>query len=142
MQLTDLTPEQLTALKAQLKAATKARSATRGDRNATVDAMLQERDATGFVHTTSDILSKLQAANLVPSTLDKAERAEELKKIQTRKQLLDAKPEFAGKVGYKASPLGVRAISHDAVIDWLMDDENLKSVTPAERKAIIKAMTA
>ena len=137
--VSDLTTEQLKAIRTQLKAQAKQNGERLGERRAIIDAMLQDQDDTGFMHTTADILAALQEAGLVSVTLDKDERAEWLKKVQTRKQDLEKKPEFAGKVGYKASSHGF-SLTPDRVVDWLLT--NSESLTPVDRKAIIKAMKA
>jgi hypothetical protein len=137
--VSDLTPAQLKAIKAQLKAQAKANGAQLEERRTIIDAMLQEQDDTGFKHTTADILAALQEAQLVETTLAKEDRAEWLKKIQTRKQDLEKKPEYAGKVGYKASGHGF-TLTPDRIVDWLMDEVNAAKLTAADRKAIIKAM--
>jgi hypothetical protein len=138
--LNQLTPEQLTIVRKQLREAAKANGATLEQRNSIIDKMLQERDGAEFKHTTANILEALQAAKCVPATLDKHDRTEWLKKIQTRKQLLETKPEFKGKVGYKASGGFGAALTADRVIDWLMTEGNTAKLTPADRKAILKAI--
>jgi hypothetical protein len=137
--LASLTPEQLKVLKAQLKAQAKANGGNLEARRAIIDRMLQEIEGTGFKHTTADILSALQEAKLVDKELDKHDRSEWLKKIQTRKQDLKKKPEYTGKVGYKASAHGLR-LNADTVKDWIL--ENPAKLTPADRKAIIKSLSA
>jgi crotonobetainyl-CoA:carnitine CoA-transferase CaiB-like acyl-CoA transferase len=135
--LASLTPDQLKALHAELKAQKKARSATRGDRNTLLDKMLQEKDGAEFKHTTADILAAMQAKSLVASNLSKEERAVELKHIQTRKQLLEKKPEFKGKVGYKASA-GFNTLTLDRVCEWL----STQDLSKADEQRIINAMNA
>jgi predicted transcriptional regulator len=137
--VSELTAAQLKAIKAQLKAQAKANGAQLEQRRAIIDRMLQETDDSGFKHTTSDILAALQSAGLVEAAPSKEDRAEWLKKIQTRKQDLERKPEYAGKVGYKASAHGF-TLTPDRIVDWLMDEANTSKLTAADRKAIIKAM--
>lgn len=146
--ISDLTVEQLAALKAQLKAQAKANGANLKERNAIIDRMLTEKDGTEFRHTTADILAALQTAKIVEATLAKVERAEWLKKIQTRKQLLekqaneDGTPKYAkGTFGYKASAHVIGALTPDRVVDWLMDDAHVATLTASDRKAIIKALS-
>jgi len=127
--LAELTQAQLTELKKQLKTAKKARSSTRGVWVETVDTALKAMDASGFVNTTADILAKLQVAG----AWDGTERDVELKKVQTRKQLLQKKPELVGKVGYKVSATGF-VLTTDRVIAYL------KGLDASERRVIYTAM--
>jgi hypothetical protein len=102
--LAQLTPEQLLALKGQLKAEKKAKSSNRVGWVATVDKCLQEKELDGtFKNTTADILEALQIAKV----WNGQEREVELKKVQTRKQLL-VKKDQANKLkyGYKTSEHG------------------------------------
>jgi hypothetical protein len=102
--LAQLTPEQLVALKTELKTQKKAKSSNRGTWVFTVDKCLQEKELDGtFKNTTADILQALQIAKV----WDGNEREVELKKVQTRKQQLVKKDE-ANKLiyGYKASEHG------------------------------------
>ena len=140
IKLADLNPEQLATLQRQMREAAKADRAKVKDRWAVVDPMLQERDGAEFKHTTADILVALQAAKLAPATLEKEERAEWLKKIQTRKQVMEKEEGQAGLWGYKASG-GFRALTADTVVDWLLDDENLAKLTQADRNALIKQLS-
>ena len=127
--LAELTQDQLASLKAQLKTAKKARSSTRGVWVEMVDTALKAMDASGFVNTTADILAKLQVAG----AWDGTERDVELKKVQTRKQLLQKKPELVGKVGYKVSATGF-VLTTDRVIAYL------KGLDASERRVIYTAM--
>ena len=145
--ITSLTPEQLKQVKAQLNAQRKQLSGGRDARYAIIDRMLQERDGESFRHTTTDILTALQDAKLVDATLAKDNRAEWLKKIQTRKQSLQKLANedgtlvhAEGTLGYKPSAGGIGALNADRIIDWLMDEANLAKLTPADRKAILKAV--
>lgn len=141
--IAQLTPAQLLELRAQFKALTKANAGQAEQCHTILDTMLQERDGEGFKHTTMDMLTALNKANLVPDTeMTGKPRAEWLKKIQTRKQFLAKKPEFKDKVGYKQSPTGLATITSDKIIDWLMDDDHCQQLTVADRKAIIKQMNA
>lgn len=112
--ISKLSVDQLAAIKKQLKAQKKEKSKGRSTWVATVDKMLQEKDGNSFKHTTADILQALQTAKVWDGT----EREVELKKVQTRKQLLEKKPEFKDKVGYKASAHGF-AVNVDRVIAWV-----------------------
>jgi len=127
--LAELTQDQLVSLKAQLKTAKKARSGTRGVWVETVDTALKAMDDSGFVNTTADILAKLQVAG----AWDGTERDVELKKVQTRKQLLQKKPELVGKVGYKLSATGF-VLTPDRVIAYL------KGLNASERSPIYAAL--
>lgn len=139
-----LTPEQLVALTQQLKAKAKQeRKANAGNRDAwksLVDSMLQEKDGTAFKHTTADMLAALQAKSLVASNLTPDQRAEELKKIQTRKQKLekmrndDGTLKYAkGTFGYKASPHVVGPLTLERVLAWI-------AANPEHKAAIRKAV--
>ena len=127
--LESLTPEQLASLHKQLKAQRKEKSKSRESRNTLLDRMLQEKSGDEFKHTTADILAALQADGFVSSNLSKEDRAIELKHIQTRKQLLDKKPEFKGKVGYKASA-GFNTLTLGRVCVWL------DTATPSDIKYV------
>lgn len=152
MNIAELTAEQLTAIQAQLKAQAserlKEQAKTKDARYAIVDSMLATKlEAGGFMYTTSDILLKLQEQKLV-GELSKEDRAEYLKKIQTRKQNLEKLRDKTGtlvhapgKFGYKPSAGGF-TINADRVIDWLMEDENVATLSAADRKAILKALKA
>jgi hypothetical protein len=135
-----LTPEQVLALSRAIKAKSKARSGDPKARATVIDAMLQEREGDGFKHTTADILSALQSKAIVSSALTADERAVEIKKIQTRKQLLVGKgttdAEVAAlklKYGYKVSANGFM-ITADRIVAWLTD------ATPADKAIIRKAL--
>jgi crotonobetainyl-CoA:carnitine CoA-transferase CaiB-like acyl-CoA transferase len=124
-----LTPEQLAAITKQLRDSKRAKSGDPKKRNPIVDKLLQEKDGTEFKHTTADILAALQAANVVAATLTPEERAAELKKVQTRKQLLVKKPENKGKYGYKQSANGF-SVTLARVLEWL------KTASPQDRKTV------
>lgn len=119
--LSDLTPTQLKELHAQLKAQRKQSSGNRKEWQKTVDSMLQEREGDGFKHTTATILDTLISKNLVPAS---AERKAEIKKIQTRKQLLEKKLDKDGKplfsVGYKPSATAFGPMSVEKVLTWIL----------------------
>lgn len=87
-----------------------------------MDAMLQEQDATGFKHTTGEILAACVAKKLQPKPEGKGARAAAIKKIQTRKQLLEKKVDENGKkmfkVGYRPSDNGL-TMGLDRVLAWL-----------------------
>ena len=123
--LAQLTPEQLLALKCQLKAEKKAKSSNRGTWVATVDKCLQEKENGQFKNTTADILQAL----LVAKAWDGNEREVELKKVQTRKQL-HVKKDAANKdkYGYKASEHGF-GITLPRVIAWLATASDTDIVT-------------
>jgi hypothetical protein len=134
--LADLTPEQLAELNKQLKAQRKANSSNRKGWNEIVDKMLHEKDGDEFKHTTADILAALMNAKLEPSSMDSEARANLLKKIQTRKQLLVAKLKAENKpidVGYRASATGF-SLTPDKVIAYL------KSLDASQRKPILASI--
>lgn len=120
--LDQLTPEQLAQLKTAMRADRKARMGDRKPWNAIVDVMLQEREGDGFKHTTADILAKLQAQKQESASLSTADRIIVIKKIQTRKQLLEKKRDESGKllyqVGYKPSANGLM-MSVDRILAYL-----------------------
>jgi hypothetical protein len=119
--LSQLTPEQIAELRKQMKAEQKQRSGDRESWNKLVDKMLQERTGTEFNHSTGDILAALQADKIVSGNITGKDRAAEIKRIQTRKQLLEKKVGEDGKplytVGYKPSANGF-LMSLDRVIAW------------------------
>ena len=118
--ITKLTTEQLAALRKALKANSSVTDHKQW--NTVVDAMLQGQDATGFKHTTGDILAAVVAKKLMPKPMDKNQRAMAIKRIQTRKQLLEKKVDETGKklfkVGYKPSENGL-TMGLDRVLAWL-----------------------
>ncbi len=124
-----LTPEQIKQLTSQARMQRIAASGKPADRNAVIDAMLQEREGDEFKHTTADILAALIAKSIVSATAD---RPAELKRIQTRKQLLVKKPGNEGKYGYKLTPFGF-TLTVERIVAWLAE------ATPEQRKAIAKA---
>lgn len=120
--LDQLTPEQIATLKSLVKTEAKAARPDRKTWNPIVDAMLQEREGDGFRWTTAQILERLQQEKVVKPSLATPERESEIKKIQTRKQLLERKRDRDGKllftVGYKPSANGV-TITLDRVLLWV-----------------------
>lgn len=140
IKLSDLTGEQIVALRKQMRAEAKANGQTLEARNTLLDRMLQERDGVEFQHTTSDILVALQTAKLAPATLDKADRAEWIKKIQTRKQLMEKKDGNAGKFGYKASSHSFGALTGDKIVVWLSNKDNVKLLSREDVAAIKRVL--
>jgi len=119
--LEQLTPEQLVALKNQLKAQKKARSSNREVWVETVDKMLQEKENGQFKNTTADILDALQVAK----AWDGQEREVELKKVQTRKQLHVKKDASnKDKYGYKASEHGFQ-LTEAKVVAWFTSQDKV-----------------
>jgi hypothetical protein len=138
LSLADLTPEQLASLTKQIKEQRKAKGSNRKEWVTIVDKMLHEttEDKSEFAHTTADILAALQEAKLEPVTMSSEDRAETLKRIQTRKQLLAKKLVAEGKVvdvGYKASSTGF-ALTPDRVISYM------KSLDASQRSVIYTAL--
>lgn len=144
-----LTPAQLAELKKQFSAQRKVVADGRADRYTIIDRMLADTEQPGvWRHTTSDILVALQTEPKcqVPTVLSAEDRAEWLKKIQTRKQHLEKLTDEAGalvhgkgKFGYKPSAGGF-TLTPDRVVDWLMSDENVATLSKADKAAILKAM--
>lgn len=116
--LSTLNAEQLKALRKAMSARAKSRTGDIGKRNKLIDAMLHETEGDGYRNTTSDILAALQAKDIVAKDLTVDERAVELKKIQTRKQLL-VKKDPTAKVGYKVSPTGIGALTVERAVAFL-----------------------
>lgn len=145
--LSKLTDEQMTQIRAQLKAQRATLADGRAERYTIIDRMLVEKDDTGFKNTTADIRAALVTAKLIPAHQQNPEDMKEwLKKIQTRKQHLeketndDGTLKYAkGTFGYKLSAGGF-TLTPDRVIDWLMDEGNLARLSAADRKAILKAV--
>ncbi len=138
--LDQLTPAQIAALAKQLKAQ---RKADMGDHKAwveIVDKMLHEKEGDGFKNTTSDILAALQAKAIVPAALSSEARAMHIKRIQTRKQLLEKKPEHKDKVGYKPSANSFGPLDADKIVAWLQVAGNIESVTVKQAEAIHAAI--
>lgn len=147
--ITKLTPAQLAEVQKQLAAQRAADKPQREKRYAIIDKMLQEKDGDAFKHTTADILGALQTAKLVSADLNKHDRGEWLKKIQTRKQHLEKlvhadgpnKGQLVyakGTLGYKPSAGGIGALTADRVIDWLI--EHSAELSKADKDGIIKAL--
>lgn len=131
IKLEQLNPEQIAQLAKQLKDARKAKSGDPKKRNTVIDRMLQEKDGNDWKHTTSDILVQLQADKVVASDLNAADKAAELKRIQTRKQLM-VKKFGKEKYGYKISANGF-AVTLSRVVTWL------KNTATADDKKAVKA---
>lgn len=127
--LAQLTPEQIKQIMSQARVQRVAASGKPADRNAVIDAMLQARDGDNWKHTTADILDALIAKSIVSATAD---RPAELKRIQTRKQLLVKKPGNETKYGYIKTPFGF-TLTAERVIAWLAEasDEDKKTVRKA-----------
>jgi len=117
IKLENLTAEQLASLHGQISAKRKLVRAGSGSRNAVIDPMLHETNDLGHVHTTADIVVALQAKSLLPKELSKTDHAVEIKKIQTRKQLLQRKGDTS--VGYRASATGFGPLTVERVLTWL-----------------------
>lgn len=138
--LAALTPAQIAQLAKQLKEQKKADAGDHDQWVKVVDAMLHESDANGFKHTTSDILAACQAKAIIPMTISEDGRKAQIKRIQTRKQLLEKKPEHKGKVGYKVSSHSFGPLTKDKILDWFALPANVEALTPSEQAAIVKAM--
>lgn len=141
--LNALTPEQLLKLTKQLA---ERRKADKGDHKQwviIVDAMLRERDGEGFKYTTSDILAATVAKGIVPASAD---RPIQLKRIQTRKQLLEKQRDDKGnlvnegKVGYKASANSFGVLDGAKIVAWLSVTANTELLTVAQATAISNAV--
>lgn len=135
-----LTPEQLKAVRQQLKAQVTARAGNREAWTTLVDGMLQDKVNGEWAYTTADILTALIAAKLeTEQTGD--ERAEQLKRIQTRKQKLHkADAANKDKYGFKPTAHGPMTLSADTVVDWLMTEGNVNKLSNADKKAILKQL--
>jgi hypothetical protein len=146
--IASLTPAQLKKLQEQLKERNKELKGKKDERFAIIDALLQEKDDDGnFVHSTRDILGKLEEAGLVDNTAPNYD-TNEIKKIQSRKQFLEKKRDEAGELvfpegtfGYKASErvgFGMRAAT---VVKFFEDEEQLATLTDDQRDIIVKALS-
>lgn len=142
--LSQLTPDQITKLAKQLKEARKADKVDHDSWVKIVDTALHEREGDGFRWTTGDILSQLQAKGLAKPTLDTEQRQSEIKKIQTRKQLLEKKRDDKGNlvhtVGYKASSNSFGPMDASKIVAWLSVPANVELVSVGQADAITKAL--
>lgn len=142
--LAQLTPAQILQLTKQLR---EARKHDLGDHETwltVVDPMLHETEGEGFRYTTSDILAAVQAKGVVPMQISSDTRIMQIKRIQTRKQLLEKKRGEDGKplhkVGYKPSANSFGPLDAVKIVAWLDVPANLESVTVAQAEAIAKAI--
>lgn len=144
--LSGLNTEQLKALRSDLLKLNKTDKSALEKRNSIIDSMLQVKDADGsFKHTTMDIVAKLQEAKIVPTTLAKGDRQEWLKRVQTRKQLLERQTNEDGTLkhkpgtfGYKSSGTFGNILTAERVTDWII--ENAEQLSATEKAAIIKSL--
>jgi hypothetical protein len=142
--ITKLTPAQLAQVADQLKAKRKLDAGDVKARWAIIDRMLAEKDGDAFKHTTADILTELQTAKIVRTDLTKDDRAEWLKKIQTRKQHLEKLTDESGKLVHAKGTLGYRpsaggfTMTPDRVVDYII--EHGDKLSPADKAAILKAL--
>jgi hypothetical protein len=141
--LASLTPAQLATLQHQLHDKTKADRGDRTQWNTLVDSMLQEKVDGSFAHTTGDILAALQAKGVTKPTPEKEGYATEIKRIQTRKQLLEKQRDKAGHLlkpegtyGYKASANSFGPMNKAKILAWLAVAANIETLTPAEATVI------
>lgn len=112
--ITALTPAQLKAIQAQLKAVRTEASEARKAWQTTVDAMLAEK-----THTTLAIWEKLHSDKLVdedPATTTGKDRDRVLKRIQARCQKLKKAGEDVDTV--RTIVVGRPAITLESVLDW------------------------
>ena len=114
--LATLTPAQQSALRKQLAAALKASQPSTESRYAVIDPMLATKDGDSWKYTTADILAALQDKSVVAKELSSEDRAEWLKRIQTRKQHLVKKSPNA--YGFKQSLAGVGVLTLERVQAW------------------------
>lgn len=142
--ISKLTPEQLANLQKQLKARKNETKGSKEERFKIIDGMLQDKveGTNEFRFTTRDILNKLRENNLVDVT---ATDADEIKKIQARKQHLEKKTDEKGNLvhpegtfGYKQSATGF-IMTTDRIAAWFTE-ENVAKLTDAQRKAIAAAV--
>lgn len=144
LDIASLTPDQLAKLQRQLKEHKKATAIDHESWVTIVDKMLHEKDETGFKWTTADILSTAQNKGIVPPTIDADRRAQEIKRIQTRKQLLEKKRDDKGNlmhdVGYKPSTNAFGPLTAERVMEWLMVPANLEAMTPTQVEACMKQL--
>lgn len=144
LDIASLTPDQLAKLQRQLKEHKKATAIDHESWVTIVDKMLHEKDETGFRWTTADILSTVQNKGIVPPTIDADRRAQEIKRIQTRKQLLEKKRDDKGNlmhdVGYKPSTNAFGPLTAERVMEWLMVPANLEAMTPTQVEACMKQL--
>lgn len=127
--LSTYTPEQIRALRSDLRKQGKQSRGSVDARWAVVDPMLQERNDDGFLHTTADILTRLQSESVAPAELSDENRRWWLKVIQTRKQRLEklvkdgALVHPVGSIGFRASATGF-VLSVDRVVAWLAEQDD------------------
>lgn len=144
--ISTLTSEQLKALRSSLLKLNKTDKSVLDKRNSIIDSMLQVKDADGsFKWTTTDIVAKLQEAKVVPATILKGDRQEWLKKVQTRKQLLERQTNEDGTLkhkpgtfGYKSSGTFGNVLTAERVTDWII--ENSETLSATEKAAILKSL--
>lgn len=138
--LSTLTPEALLALQKQLKALKKADAIDHDKWKAVVDELLHEKEGDGFKWTTSDILAAVQAKGVVKATLTVQERQEHIKRIQTRKQVLekqrDDKGNLVHSVGYKQSANSFGPLDITKILAWMANPANMETVSVKQAEAI------
>lgn len=144
LDISKLTPAQIQALQKQLKLERKAQLGDHSQWVTIVDAMLHETDGDGFKWTTADILAAVQAKAIVSTTLDAEQRNMQIKRIQTRKQLLEKKKDDKGnaqhKVGYKPSTNSFGPMDATKIVAWLSVPANQEAITVKQAEAIHAAI--
>jgi hypothetical protein len=116
--ISQLTPSQIKALRATLRESAKKIVGDATKRNVVIDKMLHSiGEDKQFTFTTADILAQLQQDGIIAKELSNDDRAAAFKMIQTRKQHLVKKGDTA--VGYKVSPTGISVLDVHRVIAWL-----------------------
>lgn len=148
--ITKLTPEQLKALRSQLKEVKKQTTGKKDERFKIIDDMLKEKteDGKGFKHSTRDILNVLVKEKLVDTTVPDYDSAE-IKKIQARKQFLEKKTDEKGNLVYPKNTFGYRPSDHagfalkpSRITEWLADDDNVKLLSAEQKATIVKKLQA
>lgn len=104
----------LVALQKQLKALAKAKSGDRAKRNEIIDTMIATRatEGDGFEFTTREIATRLSEAGVgIDASLlgDKEEMAQEIRRIQARKQLLEKATDKKGELVHPKGSFGYRS---------------------------------
>ena len=133
--ITQLTSEQLAAIQAQLKEAAKARKAERGSRMSIIEDMLRAKDEHGsFVYSTRDIAMALseQGLGLSEDELeDKDAMAQEIRRIQAKKQHLERLTDKAGNLVHAEGTFGYKP-SHNFSNGTAMAAGKVKAETVME----------
>lgn len=145
--LSKLNDKEIMALRKQLLNANRMDKSELEKRNTVIDGMLQVKENGEFKWTTRDILNELIKSKVVKADISKADQGEWLKKIQTRKQLLEKQTNEDGSLkhkpgtfGYKFSGVFGNILTSDRIVDWMLDDDNVKKLSPADKAAILKAL--